>query len=128
MTTETMPAIRETPIETVTPIRPSEAIRLGCLTTAPRTGTMLSRDASGAFSACALGAMAVGYGFRPGRDDQRDLIDYLDRAVTQPLPIGACPLGCDGKWLSVVIHLNDMHGHRGWSRERIADWLDGLGL
>ena len=36
MTTETITA--PTPIETVTPIKPSEAIRLGCLIARPEAG------------------------------------------------------------------------------------------
>jgi hypothetical protein len=48
---------------------------------------------------------------------------------------GRCPQGCAPVGLSlgddpdplvtVVWHLNDAHR---WSRERIADWLEGLGL
>jgi|SRR6185369_17671706 len=52
------------PIETVTPIKPSEAIRLGRLARPlrPRPGLMFGPQA-----ACAIGAMAVGLGY--GGDD-----------------------------------------------------------
>lgn len=111
---ETTPA----PIETVTPIRPSEAIRLGCLTTAQAFSDYGNGDA-----ACAVGAMNIGFGLQNDAGDHLDDISHLHRGTT------VCPetgqRGCPGRWHVMVFHLNDDHR---WSRERIADWLEGLGL
>lgn len=129
MTTETL--TRPAPVETVTPLRPSEAMRLGCLTT--RQGTMVL--ASGDRYACALGAMLIGYGF------DRDRL-HAENALDDVLPEGHpllerfervgrvedwyhCPVRRCSRQSSdleaAVIHLNDGHT---WKRERIADWLE----
>lgn len=107
------------PIEVVTPIKPSEAIRLGCLTKPVQTfGTTFDRTTG----ACVVGAMVVGFG--AGR---------LPEGAWDAIIAAPCPLGCvkrERTWSSevgpsVAAHLNDDHR---WSRERIADWLEGLGL
>jgi hypothetical protein len=100
------------PVEVVTPIKPSEAIRLGCLL-APRQA--FGRYGDGIEEACATKAMHLGYG---------DAI----RAATGYYP-ALRSLGCpvcdqDGTY-NRLAHLNDDHR---WSREQIADWLEGLGL
>jgi len=125
MTTETQtPETRpiEVPLEPTTPIRPSEAIRLGCLLAPVQSFEDLT---DGPGTACVLGALYLGYGepldgsedFRvPAAEDARDSVYDL-----------SCPEGCGSLafQLSTVAHLNDDHR---WSRERIADWLEGLGL
>jgi hypothetical protein len=79
MTTETLTA----PVETVTPIKPSEALRLGRV--------LMPREVAGDYfdgldGACAIGAMAVGWGFEFGflaveRLDEVSEIDTLSEAV-----------------------------------------------
>lgn len=68
MTTETMPEVR--PAEPTTPIKPSEAIRLGRLIRpVPCSGYAIG----GANEACALGAMALGWGGQEDDDAAWDL-------------------------------------------------------
>ena len=102
MTTETLPAVA--PFEPTTPIKPSEAIRLGCLI-APVQAFGEPGDGE---AACAIAALDLG-GFR---GEIPDAVYDLD-----------CPGGCVEP--AGVMHLHDDHR---WSRERIADWLEGLGL
>ena len=104
---ETVTVTAPTPIETVTPIRPSEAIRLGCLLAPVQAfggpGERNKREA------CAVAAMVRG-----GSAD-------IDVFAGSDTPCPACGRSRRGP----VLHLNDDHR---WSRERIADWLEGLGL
>lgn len=129
-----MPAVPTTeapvklPLETVTPIRPSEAIRLGMLTHPIQS---FGHIGSGN-TACALGAMAVGYGDEEARNG------YVSLAGKMPLYLDP-PCRCDNRdtlhlfgrsaeqWhaLDAVWHLNDSHR---WARESIADWLEQQGL
>lgn len=108
--------IAPAPVERVTPIKPSEAIRLGCLTTTPGAGEFFN----GRGSACALGAMAVGLGYRGPRHG--GWISGAYHLVTNalppslPLPSGSMAEGIHAVW---------MRNDSGWSRERIADWLEG---
>lgn len=121
----TMIEVQTAPIETVTPIRPSEAIRLGCLL-APVQVFIAESDGSG--GACAMGAMRLGFG---GHDNGISVSDTpafvaakcAAKARFGPDKFGPCP-DC-GRAATDVPHLNDDHR---WSRERIADWLEGLGL
>jgi hypothetical protein len=119
MAIETRTAAPSLPIETVTPIKPSEAIRLGCLT----TGQLINEtyvDIDGA-RACVFGAMAIGYG-EPHRAAQMHAAingHLIDSDVFRRCPESGCAS------VAFPMHLNDDHR---WSRERIADWLEGLGL
>lgn len=107
------------PVETVTPIKPSEAIRLGCLTTVQGFGFVWGTDEDGTprtgkhnGQACVMGAAILG-GFTP---------DAFWRGHSLPCP------ACDRRPcadLGTPAHLNDDHR---WPRERIADWLEGIGL
>lgn len=71
------------PVETVTPLAPAEALRLGRLI---RPVEAWSRVFEGANAACAIGAMALGYGLPdPGENDSgRDA--YLLVAARVGLP------------------------------------------
>ena len=53
------------PVEVVTPIKPSEAIRLGCLRSLPTAGEWYDWDDDGRLHACALGAAMLGWGDDP---------------------------------------------------------------
>lgn len=105
----------------MTPIKPSEAIRLGCLLAPVQTFHEAYVDWSDPRKACAYGAMALGFG---GYDNARELNAAASRLHCKDM-LGSvlCP-GCDLPLLSIT-HLNDDHR---WSRERIADWLEGMGL
>jgi hypothetical protein len=84
---------------------------------------------------CALGAAMVGIGKMPEnflasvKQPSLDLLNTRWPCLNYDEP---CP-SCDGdsKWAanhnlqSIIVHLND--GHK-WSREKIANWLEGLGL
>lgn len=121
-TATTIPAPFETrPIEVTTPIRPSEAIRLGCLI-APVQKFGGAHYVADNGAACVVGAGMLGMGYRlpDGPNDFEDDLQGSERD-------GKCPVDdCGDSDVSILaIHLNDDHR---WSRERIADWLEGLGL
>jgi hypothetical protein len=113
------PETRPAPVEVTTPIRPSEAIRLGCLTTTPGVAEFF--DGKGA--ACALGAMAIGLGYTGPRHGGyvpgawRIAFEALPGEL--PSPAGEMTDAIDAIWLR-----NDS----GWSREAIASWLESRGL
>jgi hypothetical protein len=92
-------------LEPTTPIKPSDAIRLGCLIAPVQVFEISGDPESG--EACAIAAMGRG-GFTGD--------------VPYPHPYPQCP-ACEQP--GGVVHLNDDHR---WTRERIADWLEGLGL
>lgn len=108
--------------EPTTPIKPSEALRLGRLIRPERsTGKLFAGDSA----ACALGAIKVGFGEPPNEDYTGVLFDMLsgkshcpDSKCTQYASEAAA-------LYSLVWHLND--GHE-WSDNQIAGWLEGLGL
>lgn len=115
----------ETRPETVTPIRPSEAIRLGTITApTPIRGRLF--DGHG--GACALGAMAIGLGLAQtdgggaGGVSDDEVMEALGRALPPQLPHPE--RYAIGPTVAVVASLNDSCG---WSRQRIADWLAGWG-
>lgn len=67
------------PVETVTPIKPSEALRLGRLIRPVQGETHCF---SGSTAACAVGAMALGYGWNdPGTVDEEDYPASQDKPV-----------------------------------------------
>lgn len=113
--------------EIVTPVKPSEALRLGRLTRPVRlTGDWLLPGA-----ACAYGAIVTGGG-------AWEMHGLLDAAAP-----AACPAVSDFAWSSrfryercgmrkpewtvesLVWHLNDQHE---WDDAQIVAWLEGLGL
>lgn len=107
---ETQTPAPAAPVETVTPMKASEAIRLGVL----YRPTQAFGEAGDGNAACVIAtAMAVGYYGMP------DLFDDPNGSPHYP----ACPAGCER--LGLPLHLNDDHR---WSRERIADWLESRGL
>lgn len=112
---------RPVPVEVVTPLRPSEAIRLGCLIAPVQAFGQMGFGQQ----ACALGAMVAGYsGFSALSYDFK--FSQPATEVVDDLPKNVCPIPrCSDGPDDVVIHLNDDHR---WSREQIADWLEGLGL
>lgn len=107
---ETLPARVDTPSERTTPIRPSEAIRLGCLL-APVQSFGAYMDGEG--TACASRAMHLG-GLRTKAD--------FDAVGWRRL---GCPVEDHPSPGNVMAHLNDDHR---WTREAIADWLESVGF
>lgn len=115
MTTKLAPA----PVETVTPIKPSEAIRLGCLIAPVQLVDDIYADEE-LHAACVYGAMALGMGMPWSVADA-----HADQLSDDPPTGEPCPVaGCQNRF-DVLLHLNDDHR---WSRERIADWLAEQGL
>lgn len=118
-----------TPVETVTPLKPSELLRLGRLLRPQWTACAYFDRAGGA---CAVGAMAVA---RAGSEDHETASDIADHFESVP---AAAPCSCvvaPTVW-AVVTHLSDSH-HPGslamsitdpWPDSRIADWLESVGL
>ena len=111
--------VTEAPAETPTheqtkPLKLSEAIRLGAMSTKQAFATWGDQE-----STCAIGAAQVALGLHPGDGDR--LNRMLKDAAIVDLPCGhhERPLG------QAIIHLNDADR---WPRERIASWLEGLGL
>jgi hypothetical protein len=106
---ESPPAPTTTPIEVVSPIKPSEAIRLGCLIAPVQAFDDYGTGTKG----CVMRALHLGLG--------------MDRGwgIAEPLPADSpCPVrDCPGS--GALLHLNDDHH---FSREWIADWLEGQGL
>jgi hypothetical protein len=102
--------------ESGSPLRLSEAIRLGAMTTDQAFGTLV--DERGAM--CAEGAAIAALGGDPHSDD---LSVVLDRRADVPMPDG-----CSHRLPSLqpaIHHLNDYHR---MPRHEIADWLAGMGL
>lgn len=124
------------PVETVTPIKPSEAMRLGRVLypiriTGSLGGYVDTPGVYGPFGVCALGAAAVGLGWDPCWANERMANVILSRAFGRMRR--TCPVpDCDDDFndrrravKDVVWHLNDDHE---WSTDQIATWLEGLGL
>lgn len=128
------------PIETITPIKPSEAIRLGSLTTRQAFGSTVADVNTPMMATCAIGAMYVGLGWVPGsRISPSPTVDVVNPLLSKAFDEGSCPADTSCHILQrvkreamgnltlhrVVVHLNDQHS---WRREDIADWLEGQGL
>lgn len=126
MTAETMaPAVAP---EVTTPIKPSEALRLGRLT---RPNYTEARLWSGETGACALGAILEGIGWGGGSQstgytliqERFPILYQRDNGCPDPdchAPTLAGPL-----LLDTTYHLNDDHH---WSDAQIGAWLESLGL
>ena len=122
MTTTTAPITA--PAEPTTPIRPSEALRLGrLLYPLPLAGDLTD----GVHSACALGAIAAGANLI-ALSDRDTYANVIDRFPEMDTP-GTCPERCgayDGWFVRTLVwHLNDSHD---WSDDQIVAWLQERGL
>lgn len=114
MTTATIVRDPVTP-ERVSPVKPSEALRLGRLLYPVRIEGHF-RDEHG--GACALGAIAAGMNLEA-------VYATHWHKWTYSLPCPACGrLPTEGS-LHVIAHLNDDHH---WSDDQIVAYLEGLGL
>jgi hypothetical protein len=125
------PVERPSPAERVTPVKLSEAMRIGALMTKPRTNTYFSSDYT---SSCAIGAAMLGAGFNPDSPyDRSGSLNFMEQAF---------PVFEDTTWddrlppcshihrnyslFLVITHLNDEH--RDWTRLEIADLLEVEGF
>lgn len=115
----TVPGLRPEPI---TPIKLSQAMRLGAMTTEQMFGRPWNEDQS---KACAIGAAYLGLGAPDGIVSSYSY-DYVSRFGNGKSYRTPCLHDYAGNTLTGVIwHLNDDHK---WPREKIAEWLEGLGL
>lgn len=117
---DTITAAPETrPLEPTTPIKPSEALRLGRLVRPRRAKGALFR---GKYAACAVGAMALGYGYdKPGRMNEADtakVYAFVRRRIRMAGWTGA------GGMVKDIFKANDC----GYSDDDIATMLRGWGL
>ena len=114
--TLTAPPITEAPAtpEATKPLKLSEAIRLGAMMTEQTFGEFGDDDRT-----CAIGAAQKALGLPVS--DNGPLLHLLHARSA------AAPCGHGSTWSvgGLIIHLNDDDR---WPREKIADWLEGLGL
>lgn len=124
--------------ERASPLRPSEALRLGRMLI-PRytSGVLYLDDGRGNRAVCALGAMAVGYGRDPA--DLADAFWWPDEAGSRPVRLPCRCWSSPKGWTTApaVVHLSDCHHPESgcppaeddpWPDARIADWLESIGL
>jgi hypothetical protein len=125
--TETAPL--SIPEATPSPLRLSEALRLGSLISRPAKGHLYRKAVDGY---CAIGTifLACGFDAAPVYDEDQQVAAApfnwdeprgLDEMVTSP---------CEhmpGTRLvrRLIVHLNDKDD---WTRPQIADWLESVGL
>lgn len=108
-------------IETTNPLKLSEAIRLGAMATKQAHGRWAAVCGEGEVAMCAMStAWYALTGHQEHTAESSHLVRLLDgRNVTVPTTGQVMSLS------SAIIELNDTHR---WTRGRIADWLEGLGL
>ena len=125
LTPSTTPTSPTAPsVGTATPLKLSEAVRLGAMTTDQAFGTFAGPNGG----TCAVGAAIEALGGDPG---DSSMVHAIDRVLDKRVDLsGSIP--CDNKDrarnMSVskaIYHLNDTHR---MPRNEIADWLSGLGL
>ncbi len=108
----------------------SQAIRLGALQSAKATRCFVDADGS----TCAIGAALLAAGmfvnenahfdFGFGNASYGEIVEFLQKRFTLPLMASHPVTGTRYDLVAVIVNLNDL---RGWSRERIADWLESIG-
>ena len=121
MTTATIATPVAPATEPTTPMKLSEAIRIGSLLTKPQRYSYMRWEGAKLY-ACALGAAAYVHGARDGDAVWRWACDRGIGRLDAECP--AC-YRLPEPGVGTVQHLNDFHG---WERPRIADWLEGIGL
>ncbi len=113
----------ETPIETVKPMKLSEAIRLGSIATTQAHGAWSAPGDSpdDAPQMCAMSTAWYALTGHDGNDASGSALESLlsKHVVYHPIDIAPTTVR------ATIIDLNDRHK---WSRLQIADWLSDLGL
>jgi hypothetical protein len=115
--------------EKVTPMKVSEAIRLGAMASTQITGKLRFKS-KGVQYACAIGAASLALGIPKYSKYQYWTIDQMMQGV----PVLGCPVSNEKgnrclaanyhKWSNNIVHMND---HHGLPREWIADFLESIG-
>lgn len=117
-------------LETSKPIKLSEAIRLGSMTTTQVFNT-LGVVEGGTGTACGIGAVLAGLGYGFDNQGWTTMTDAHPELKALDVPVDASKIaGCGHKDLgrtvvNAIIHLNDLHR---MPRHKIADRLEELGL
>lgn len=121
---ETPPIVKSTP-EKVTPLKVSEALRLGAMVSKQMKGSLKGKI-HGEVYACAVGAAGIGFGWKRGFYTKFEKLTLDDVNYSCPVDDLArhAPGYHRGSLKDVVIHMNDVHR---LPREWIADWLESVG-
>lgn len=107
----------------VKPMPLSQAIRLGAMMRPQCVGGWMDGD-----GACALSAAAMAVGIEPVMFliDQRLIVDYCAIRRRWPVLDLRVPGPVDGFEAPVYELIYDLNDYFGWSRERIADWVEQI--
>jgi len=104
-------------VETPKPLKLSEAMRIGSMTTKQAFGKWTGQD--GSF--CAIATAAHMYGVT-----SLSIVELLEsRRVTWPECSHPTFSGKPGSLAGALVHVNDEHK---WPRHKIADWLESIAL
>lgn len=107
----------------------SEAIRLGSMMTKQEHRSLVHKIGDSYVGACAWGAAGLAIGMTLNEDigtsEIADRWPWVFEATHRPCPAQSC-CTYHGQHHAVdllIVHLNDTHQ---WTRERIADWVEGI--
>jgi hypothetical protein len=109
------PSVQPSVVEPITPMKVSEILRLGSLSTTQAFGRMVDNDGR----MCALGTPFVAFDTALLRGVHADPPSSCDDVPPMSNSEYRWPI------TSMIVHLNDQHQ---WSFTQIADWLEGQGL
>ena len=100
----------------------SEAMRIGASKTGKCRGQYINRKGT---KTCALGAALYGMGYTT--DDAITGVNIDDLLGIPIAQVYSHPIMGSHYWslFSIITNLNDV---RGWSRKRIANWLESIGM
>lgn len=117
-------------LETSKPLKLSEAMRLGSMTTTQVIGKLGHVD-GGTGTACGIGAVLAGLGYGFAGTSWGEVLSKNPELKALTVPVsGAKIAGCGCNFggrtvVDAIIHLNDDHE---MPRNKIADRLESLGL
>lgn len=125
MTVETIPTT--VPAEPTTPIRPSEALRLGRLIR-PIEAEVGETLYAGRKRACALGAMALGYGFDPKGHEPTDAYGVVADHAGLSYDHDDSEFGGDGTLKSVWARFDEARAEGQSGDAAVLAYLESRGL